>query len=218
MNGAFSVFSNKSFLTEQGPTRVSTTEGVHLDLGCGTRPHNPYGKSKVYGVDIRPLSVVGTVEIKCANLAVEKIPFDSNQFDSVSAFDFLEHIPRILSSVDGKSTINPFITLMNEIWRVLKPGGRFYALTPCYPSRAAFQDPTHVNILTDTTHDYFTGAEPLGRMYGFTGSFRALKAEWTIPELVQTSTKLSLRQEMSRKRRAKRGALSYFLWDFEAQK
>ena len=218
MNGAFSVFSNKFFLTEQGPTRVSTTEGVHLDLGCGTRPHNPYGKSKVHGVDIRPLSVVGTVEIKCANLAVEKIPFDSNQFDSVSAFDFLEHIPRILSSVDGKSTINPFITLMNEIWRVLKPGGRFYALTPCYPSRAAFQDPTHVNILTDTTHDYFTGAEPLGRMYGFTGSFRALKAEWTIPELVQTSTKLSLRQEMSRKRRAKRGALSYFLWDFEAQK
>ena len=212
------MFSNKSFLTDQGPARASIVAGTHLDLGCGTRPHNPYGKSTVYGVDIRPLSVAGTVEIRCANLAVEQIPFDSNMFDSVSAFDFLEHIPRILSSADGKSTINPFVILMNEIWRVLKPGGRFYALTPCYPSRAAFQDPTHVNILTDTTHDYFTGPEPLGRMYGFTGSFRVVKAEWTIPELVQMSTELSFRQEMSRKRRAKRGALSYFLWDFEAQK
>jgi SAM-dependent methyltransferase len=218
MKRVFSAFPNQFGLTEKSPTSLSPTEGLHLDLGCGTRPHNPYGKSRVYGVDIRPVSVPGTVEIKCANLSVETIPFDSDQFDSVSAFDFLEHIPRILSSVDGKSTTNPFINLMNEVWRVLKPGGRFYALTPIYPSKAAFQDPTHVNIMTEDTHQYFTGAEPLGRMYGFHGAFRVHQAEWTIPELVQTRTTLTSRQEASRKRRQKRGALSYFLWDFEAEK
>lgn len=212
------MFFNKSRIAGSGPKPVSTTEGLHLDLGCGTRPHNPYGKSKVYGVDLRSVTVPGTVEIKCANLTIDNIPFDSDQFDSVSAFDFLEHIPRILLGSDGKSTINPFVNVMNEIWRVLKPGGRFYAITPFYPAPQAFQDPTHVNILTEKSHEYFTGAEPLARMYGFTGSFHALKTEWVIVGLAQTATPLTASQERSRKRRLKRGALTHFLWEFEAQK
>ena len=72
------------------------------------------------------------------------------------------------------STGNPNAPVLTEVQRVLAPGGRFYALTPAYPAAEAFADPTHVNIVTEQTHTYFCGEEPLGRMYGFNGSFRAL--------------------------------------------
>ena len=50
---------------------------------------------------------------------------------------------------------------------MLEPGGRFYAVTPAFPHPEAFADPTHVNIITETTHEYFCGERPLGHMYGF---------------------------------------------------
>lgn len=149
----------------------------HLDLGCGKFPRNPYGRTEVCGVDIRALGDAAGFELRIANLATQPIPYEDGSFASVSAFDFLEHVPRILPTVDGSGTTFPFIRLMNEIWRVLQPGGRLYALTPAYPHAAAFTDPTHVNIVTDATHEYFTGDNPPGRMYGFTGHYRLLRAE-----------------------------------------
>ena len=71
---------------------------------------------------------------------------------------------------------------MNEIYRVLKPGGLFYASTPAFPSPEAFQDPTHVNIITDGTHEYFCGGNPDARIYGFTGQFVAIEAERIYPK------------------------------------
>ena len=54
----------------------------------------------------------------------------------------------------------------------------FYALTPAWPHAEAFVDPTHVNIITEQTHEYFCGNEPLGRMYGFNGRFEARRTGW----------------------------------------
>ncbi|HAI58830.1 MAG TPA: hypothetical protein DCM32_03015 [Xanthomonadaceae bacterium] len=149
----------------------------HLDLGCGKFPRNPYGRGELAGVDVRPLSGSDTFDYRIANLALQPIPFEDDHFGSVSAFDFIEHVPRLLPTADGKATVFPFIRLMDEVWRVLAPGGRFYALTPAYPHAEAFTDPTHVNIITDGTHAYFCGASPLARMYGFRGRFEALRAE-----------------------------------------
>jgi hypothetical protein len=64
-----------------------------LDLGCGDTPKNPFNMDVVYGVDIRK---VPEKNILKADLAVERIPFDSDMFDAVSAFDFIEHVPRII--------------------------------------------------------------------------------------------------------------------------
>jgi SAM-dependent methyltransferase len=151
---------------------------VHLDLGCGKRPRNPYQRTRVCGVDVRALSSSSDFEFRAANLSVDPIPYADDSFGSVSAFDFIEHVPRILSSADGRSTAFPFIRLMNEAWRVLAHGGRLYAVTPTYPHAEAFQDPTHVNIITERTHEYFCGDNPLGRMYGFNGHFVVRRAEW----------------------------------------
>lgn len=150
----------------------------HLDLGCGKFPRNPYGRVEVCGIDVRPLDAAG-FECRLADLAVAPIPWPDATFASVSAYDFLEHVPRVLPTVDGRGTHFPFVRLMDEIWRVLIPGGRLYALTPAYPHAEAFTDPTHVNILTARTHEYFCGERPLARMYGFRGGFRALRIEWT---------------------------------------
>jgi SAM-dependent methyltransferase len=95
----------------------------------------------------------------------------------VSAFDFLEHVPRILPTRDGLATRFPFVELMQEIWRVLDDRGRLYALTPAWPSAEAFVDPTHVNILTAASHRYFCGDAPAARMYGFAGRFEPLRIE-----------------------------------------
>lgn len=152
----------------------------HLDLGCGKFPRNPYARGTLAGVDIRPLQASDTFDYRVANLSLQPLPWEDGSFGSVSAFDFIEHVPRVLADGVG-GTRFPFIEVMNEVWRVLAPGGLFYALTPAYPYAAAFADPTHVNIVTTTTHEYFCGESPMGRMYGFRGRFEARRVHWTHP-------------------------------------
>lgn len=144
-----------------------------LDLGCGLYPRNPFNADEVYGVDI--IDIEENDNFKSADLSVSPIPFPNNYFDYVSAYDFLEHIPRVIY-IDGKIR-NPFIEVMNEIWRVLKPGGTFVAFTPSIDDpEVLFTDPTHVNYITKGTVKYFTtDVVPLGRMYGFHGDFELVK-------------------------------------------
>lgn len=158
------------------PYRSEAANSSTLDLGCGANPRNPFGAHELFGVDIREDLELG---IKSANLSVEPIPFGDNEFDYCTAFDFLEHIPRVLPS--GCGTRFVFIELMNEIYRVLKPGGLFFHRTPVFPSKYCFQDPTHVNIMTeDTMPVYFclpeNAAANLG--YGFNGQFELLSQSW----------------------------------------
>ena len=71
-----------------------------------------------------------------------------------------------------------FVEVMNEIYRVLKPGGVFLSFTPAFPAAAAWRDPTHVNIITDETFPlYFDDKLRLASVYGFTGYFKILKQE-----------------------------------------
>ena len=192
----------------------------HLDLGCGTIPRNPYGRSALFGVDIRQLESAATAQFEfvAANLSFEPIPFPASQFASVSAFDFIEHIPRVLNGAERNTTVFPFIRLMNEVWRALAPGGLFYALTPCYPGREAFSDPTHVNVITERTHAYFCGAEPLGRMYGFDGRFTTIRSGWAVSQDNQHSEPLRFWQKVRLIQHTLKGQLSHYLWELEAVK
>jgi SAM-dependent methyltransferase len=198
-----------------------TLPDLHLDIGCGERPQNPYRRATLCGVDIRERAEVTDFDYRMANLSLAPIPYENSRFGSVSAFDFLEHVPRVLASSDGQATRFPFVELMNEVWRVLAPGGRFWALTPAFPNTAAFTDPTHVNTITDRTHEYFCGPSPLGRMYGFRGRFEVHKAEWVVdgpPARLASAWPLSFGQRFRRLRRRIKGQLVYVLWDLEAVK
>jgi len=205
----------------------------HLDLGCGKFPRNPYARGTLAGVDIRPLQASDTFDYRIANLSLQPIPWADDSFGSVSAFDFIEHVPRVLADGDA-GTRFPFIEVMNEVWRVLAPGGLFYALTPAYPHAAAFTDPTHVNIITADTHAYFCGEAPLARMYGFCGRFNPRRTGWVhiaeaysaiqgSPENRRPHTGLKRlargARALSRRLRGIRPAPKmYFLWELEAVK
>lgn len=197
---------------------IKTAPRKTLDLGCNVLPRNPYNVEDVYGIDLNPQTIVGATYIQ-ANLALEAIPFEDNFFDCVSAFDFIEHIPRQLLSLETGRSRLPFIELMNEIWRVLKPQGIFYAVTPCYPSPAAFQDPTHVNFITNDTHNYFCGETPYATIYGFTGQFEKLRAEAVVFKTTFTAENTVAKYLYNlQKKIFSPSRVSHFVWELKAIK
>ncbi|MFM1759774.1 MAG: hypothetical protein RLY75_1045, partial [Pseudomonadota bacterium] len=108
-----------------------------LDLGCGGMPRNPFKADVLYGIDIRDSA---NSNIARADLAQEGIPHGDASMNYITAFDFIEHIPRVVYLPQIRYS---FIELMNEVYRVLTPGGLFLAQTPVYPFSACFTDPTH---------------------------------------------------------------------------
>lgn len=155
-----------------------------LDLGCGPTPRNPFNAKKICGIDIRENLEMG---VQCADLTLDPIPFEDNTFDYITAHDFLEHVPRIIYSPQRRF---PFIELMNEIWRTLKPGGIFFSHTPVFPYSPVFRDPTHVNIITDETFTlYFDDKFTWAKMYGFKGSFEVLEQFIKEPHLISVLKK-----------------------------
>ena len=96
----------------------------HVDLGCGAVARHPYNHDEVHAVDLAAPSGTAPHLFRQANLSLAPVPHPDSTFDSASAFNFLEHIPRILPTPDGRSTRFPFVELMNEIHRTLKLGGQ----------------------------------------------------------------------------------------------
>lgn len=144
---------------------------ISLDLGCGETIRNPYQANQCVGLDIED-----------ADLAIEPIPYANEYFDYVTAYDFLEHIPRLLYVPERRY---PFVELMSEIYRVMKVGGKFLSSTPAFPHGAAFQDPTHVNIITpDTFYEYFDDRKIWAKQYGFKGAFVIKEMRYHGPHLL----------------------------------
>lgn len=144
-----------------------------LDIGCGFQPKNPFSAETIVGLDLNASSDRGII---AGDLSSGNLPFPDEHFNYVTAFDVLEHIPRVTRN--NSITEFPFVELMSEIHRILKPGGIFFSSTPCYPFKEAFQDPTHVNIMTeDTLRDYFSN-DCWASIYGFKGEFVILKTGW----------------------------------------
>ncbi len=146
----------------------------HLDLGSGPNPRNPFKSKQVFGVDIRSYDVNPMV-LKC-DISVERLPFSDECLDSITAFDVIEHIPRVVY-ID-RSPFFPFIHLMNEAWRTLKYGGYFLHFTPSYPSKEAFQDPTHTNLITEDTFRLYFCGDCWAKIYGFYGQFEIVDEGW----------------------------------------
>lgn len=76
------------------------------------------------------------------------LPFKDSSVGVLRAYDFLEHIPPA-----------HVVPLMNEIYRVLAPGGWLLSRTPSTDGRGAFQDPTHVSFWNENSFWYYTNRD-----------------------------------------------------------
>lgn len=82
-------------------------------------------------------------------------PWDDASFDVVVAWSVLEHV-----DID-------LLTSMNEIWRLLRPGGEAQVKLPYWAAEAAYEDPTHRRWVAPGTLDALDPDTERGKQYGF---------------------------------------------------
>lgn len=116
---------------------IKENNGIRLDIGCGANKNAGF-----VGMDMLDLPGVDIIW----DLEEFPWPLPDNCVTTAVASHVLEHI-------------NPhkgvFIKFMNEVWRVLKPGGQFAFVVPYAESFGMYQDPTHCNFINEATMNYF---------------------------------------------------------------
>lgn len=126
-----------------------------LDVGCGTGKLVMFlndSKFQAIGVDNSKIA------LKFANknkprafylASAFNLPFQNNQFDLVTCISTIEHLKK-----------NEISTFLKEAFRVLKPSGFIFIVTPNFSSPMrflkgqqwfAYKDPTHITFLTPTS-------------------------------------------------------------------
>ena len=124
-----------------------------LDVGCG--------RSKfpgAVGLDFLPLEGVDVV----SDLN-KRLPFEDGEFEVVYANQVFEHIPNLIG-------------LVEEIHRILAPGGILVAHVPYFRSSWAAVDPTHVRQFSINSMDYFSEGNYYHDQYRFSEvSFRSIE-------------------------------------------
>lgn len=113
---------------------------LSLDLGAGRIQRMP-----------------GAIRLDCSREAKPDVvadvdrgglPFRSGCFASVGAFDVLEHVDDLVHVVE-------------EVHRVLRPGGVLFITTPHFSSANAYTDPTHRRALGVRSFDFFVPGHEL---------------------------------------------------------
>lgn len=79
-------------------------------------------------------------------------PFEDNQFDEAHAYCVIEHLGR-------QGDYRSFFALFTELYRILRPGGHFYAIVPSLSSRWLWGDPSHTRAITPEGLVFLSQAE-----------------------------------------------------------
>lgn len=132
----------------------------HCDLACGTVKKGRIGVDRYPAPGVNVIADLDRLETYAVarapgkdavlqhtalRLVLQGLPFPDSSIESIISNHSLEHIG------DG------FIALMDECYRVLKPGAPFRIVTPLFPSTSAVEDPDHRRYFMDGTLDAFCG-------------------------------------------------------------
>jgi len=126
-------------------TMVNQYKGMKLDVGCGISLKEGY-----IGLDKRKLDGVSVVH----DLEVFPYPFDDDTFMEIRGYHIIEHI-------------KPWLTVdfMNELWRIMEPGGLLTLDMPYGGTNSYRQDPTHCNEFIELTFEYFDIRKDMYKIY-----------------------------------------------------
>lgn len=105
----------------------------------------------------------------------QKWPFSESSIGVVRAYDFLEHIPHCHDSSCTHQPPYCTVGVMNEIYRVLAPGGWLLSATPSTDGRGAFQDPTHCSFWNPNSYWYFTREQQRQYVPGIKARFQGTR-------------------------------------------
>lgn len=142
-----------SISTENGDDRqrildlIREHEGIRLDIGCGANKNPGF-----IGLDVRDEVGVDIVH----DVNVHPWPLPDQCVLIAVASHLIEHIPPYNFG---------FINFMNEVWRIMKPGGEFAMVLPHGRSDGYLQDPTHCNPCNEATWAYFDPEHGGGVLY-----------------------------------------------------
>ena len=118
---------------------------MKLDIGGGLCPRPGY-------VNLDPVHGSGEFRRRIQ----EGIPLADGAVEAAACSHLLEHIPA------GAERISVF----NEVWRVLQPGGLWEIAVPMEGGWGAIADPTHVSRWVEQSFWYFTGRVTPAADYG----------------------------------------------------
>lgn len=117
--------------TKKSPPKKLAT--IKLDIACGQNKREGFK-----GVDIAPGKGVDFVH----DLETYPWPFKDNSVEEAHVSHYIEHV-------------GDLVKFMNELYRILIPGGQCTVIAPYYSSIRAWQDPTHVRAISEATFLYF---------------------------------------------------------------
>lgn len=133
---------------------------MRLNLGC-----NDDLREGWINVDICEPPHNGNIQFQQADLT-QPWPWEADSVREVFARDIFEHLPDRIQT-------------MNELWRILVPGGKATIIVPSAAKGAGFaQDPTHKSAWCMNSFQYYRkGSFAHGRLaksYGFQGAFNVV--------------------------------------------
>lgn len=144
---------------------------IKYNLGSGPQP-----KPGFINVDLKNADID-------ADLNCNWVFASDNSADFVLSAHVFEHLK------------DPIHT-MNELYRILKPGGRAEIHVPSTDGRGAFQDPTHVSFWNINSFQYYSSTKNpawhnLCQTYGFKGDFTIhVLEDYKVGEIVVTKAVL----------------------------
>ena len=112
---------------------ITKPNNIKVNFGCGEKTHLDH-----INIDKTFLPNVDLIW----DLEKTPLPFKTNSISEVKCEHILEHI-------------NNFVPLVEELWRICKPGAIIYVFAPYFRYEAAYRDPTHVRFFTEHSFDYF---------------------------------------------------------------
>lgn len=131
--------------------RWCALEGLaKIDLGAAHGKPAGYTGYDTHGTDV------------CCDLQ-DGIPCAPGTVGIVRAYDVLEHLPNAVHT-------------MNEIHRVLAPGGWLHLSVPSTDGRGAFQDPTHVSFWNANSLWYYTNPQYAAYVPEISARFQVARA------------------------------------------